>query len=49
MIAALLALALSTPLPGRVVYVCAGVSDAGRSEWGVWDAVVSRRCRAGRE
>lgn len=49
MIAALLALAIGTPLPGRVVYVCAGVSDARRSEWTVWDAVTARRCRVWRE
>lgn len=40
----LLILSLATPLQGRIVYVCRGSSDALRSQWTVWDAVVDRRC-----
>lgn len=46
--ALLLILALATPLQGRIVYVCRGSSDALRSQWSVWDAVVDRRCEVQR-
>jgi hypothetical protein len=39
-----IALAISTPLPGRITYACAGHSDMLRSQWAVWEAVVSGRC-----
>lgn len=39
-------MALSTPLPGRIVYACAGNSDMLRSQWAVWEAVAGRRCQA---
>jgi hypothetical protein len=45
MLAFILALALSTPLPGRVVYACAGHSDMLRSQWAVWAAVAEGRCQ----
>ena len=43
-----IALAISTPLPGRITYACAGSSDALRSRWAVWEAVAGRRCRVSR-
>lgn len=48
MLAFLIALAISTPLPGRVTYACAGSSDTLRSQWAVWEAVAGRRCRVSR-
>jgi len=44
MLAFILALALSSPLPGRVTYACAGHSDMLRSQWAVWTAVAEGRC-----
>lgn len=39
-----IALAISTPLPGRITYACAGHSDMLRSQWAVWAAVAEGRC-----
>lgn len=38
-------MAISTPLPNRIVYACAGSSDALRSQWAVWEAVANGRCQ----
>jgi hypothetical protein len=39
-----IAIAISTPLPGRITYACAGSSDMLRSQWAVWAAVANGRC-----
>lgn len=39
-----IALAISTPLPGKVTYACAGNSEMLRDQWAVWAAVANRRC-----
>jgi len=45
MLAFLLTLAISTPLPGHLAYACAGSSDALRNPWAVWTAIANRQCR----
>jgi hypothetical protein len=45
MLAILLTLAISTPLPGHLTYACAGNSYMARHEWTVWTAIANRQCR----
>ena len=44
MLAILLTLAISTPLPGHLTYACAGHSDMLRDQWAVWATVANGRC-----
>jgi hypothetical protein len=45
MLAILLTLAISTPLPGHLTYACAGHSDMLRNPWAVWTMIAARQCR----
>ena len=49
MLAILLTLAISTPLPGHLTYACAGHSDMLRNPWAVWTMIAARQCHVSQE